>query len=66
MARKSSLDGRRNRAPSAPCTRQLAATLFALAEKFVREADPTGTTAVLVPCVNGELDQASAARLLRR
>ena len=46
--------------------RQLAATLLDLAEGFVREADPAGTTAASIAHVNGQLDQAAVDRLLRR
>lgn len=46
-------------------SRQLATALLALAEEFVRGVDPAGTTAALLPHVNGELDQAAVARLLR-
>lgn len=45
-------------------SRQLAAALHALAEGFLREADPAGTTAALLPHMNGALDPAAVARLL--
>lgn len=46
--------------------RQLAAVLRDLAEGFVREVDPAGTTAAILPHLNGQLDQAAVARLLRQ
>lgn len=45
-------------------SRRLAADLHALAEGFVREVDPAGTTAALLPHLNGQLDPAAVARLL--
>lgn len=46
-------------------TQQLAAALHSLADEFVRDVDPAGTTATVLPYMNGELDQAAVARLLR-
>lgn len=53
-------------AEDAEHARQLAAVLSDLAEGFVREADPAGMTAAILPHLNGQLDQAAVDRLLRR
>lgn len=44
--------------------RQLAAVLHAIAEGFVREVDPAGTEAPLLPHLNGQLDPFAVAQLL--
>ena len=53
-------------AEDAEHARQLAAVLRDLAEGLVREADPAGTTAAILPHLNGQLDPAAVDRLLRR
>lgn len=45
---------------------QLAAALRDLAAGFVREVDSAGTTAALLPHLNGQLDQTAVSRFLRR
>lgn len=45
-------------------SRRLATVLRALAEDFVREVDPAGTEAPIVPHLNGQLDPFAVARLL--